>query len=77
MPETRTPFWSAQDEAEYIRQEQQRIKKMRDAAFSAGFDAGAAWASLAEYGKWLGFLRRRQAPGMAFHLTWSSRLRRP
>ena len=43
MPKTRIPFWSAQDEAEYIRQEQQRIKKMRDAAFSAGFDAGAAW----------------------------------
>lgn len=43
MVNSKAPFWSAQDEAEYIRQEQQRIKKMRDAAFSAGFEAGAAW----------------------------------
>lgn len=43
MVNSKAPFWSAQDEAEYIRQEQQRIKKMRDAAFSAGFEAGAVW----------------------------------
>ena len=43
MVNSTSSFWSVQDEAEYIRQEQQRIKKMRDAAFSAGFEAGAAW----------------------------------
>lgn len=43
MVSLNTPFWGPRDEAEYIRQEQQRIKKMRDAAFTLGFDAGAAW----------------------------------
>lgn len=43
MTDQENPFWSTQDEAEYIRQEQQRVKKMRAAAFTAGFEAGAAW----------------------------------
>ena len=43
MTNAKAPFWSVQDEAEYIRQEQQRIAKMREAAYSAGFDDGAAW----------------------------------
>lgn len=43
MVSLNTPFWGPRDEAEYIRQEQQRVKKMKDAAFTAGFDAGAAW----------------------------------
>lgn len=43
MTDPKAPFWSAQDEAEYIRQEQQRVKAMKDAAFTTGFDAGAAW----------------------------------
>lgn len=44
MGSLNTPFWGPQDEAKYIRQEQQRLKEMRAAAFSAGFEAGAAWA---------------------------------
>ena len=44
MADQKNPFWSAQDEIEYIRQEQLRGEKVRAAAFTAGFEAGAAWA---------------------------------
>ena len=44
MADQKNPFWSAQDEIEYIRQEQLRGEKARAAAFTAGFEAGAAWA---------------------------------
>lgn len=43
MADAKAPFWSVRDEAEYIRQEQQRVKGMRAAAFTAGYEAGAAW----------------------------------
>lgn len=45
MGSLNTTFWGLRDEEEYIRQEQQRLKEMRAAAFSAGFEAGAAWAT--------------------------------
>lgn len=44
MADQKNPFWSAQDETEHIRQEQLRGEKVRAAAFTAGFEAGAAWA---------------------------------
>lgn len=43
MTDAKAPFWGVRDEAEYIRQEQQRIKEMRAAAFTAGYEAGAAF----------------------------------
>ena len=45
MGSLNTPFGGPRDEAEYLRQEQQRIKEMRANAFSDGFEAGAAWAT--------------------------------
>ena len=35
--------WNVQDEIEHLRQEQLRVKKLRDDAFKAGFDLGAVW----------------------------------
>ena len=35
--------WNIQDEMEHLRQEQLRVKKLRDDAFKAGFDLGAVW----------------------------------
>lgn len=35
--------WTVQDEMEHMRQEQLRVKKLRDEAFMAGFDLGAVW----------------------------------
>ena len=35
--------WNVQDEMEHLRQEQLRVKKLRDDAFKAGFDLGAVW----------------------------------
>ena len=35
--------WNIQDEMEHLRQEQLRVKKLRDEAFMAGFDLGAVW----------------------------------
>ena len=35
--------WTVQDEMEHLRQEQLRVKKLRDDAFKAGFDLGAVW----------------------------------
>ncbi len=35
--------WNANDEMEYLRQEQLRVKKLRDEAFTAGYELGAVW----------------------------------
>lgn len=35
--------WTVQDEMEHMRQEQLRVKKLRDEAFTAGYELGAVW----------------------------------
>ena len=35
--------WNVQDEIEHLRQEQLRVKKLRDDAFKVGFELGAVW----------------------------------
>lgn len=35
--------WTVQDEMEHMRQEQLRVKKLRDEAFTVGYELGAVW----------------------------------